>query len=514
MKRTFTILFSLLLAGSFQLNSQTNHTETAMVCGVSPETNQKILQNLEENKAYLDEFPVRFRSTTYVPVKFHLVAKSDGSDRVSFDDVLDQLCTMNEHFAPLDMQFYLDGAFDLIDNSTVYTNHTAASFAMTSRNASNALNIWVVGEVNISGTDDGTIVTAYYDRTRGKDWIIIGNEYIGGGRPILTHEMGHFFSLLHPHLGWDSDPYDPEKHGNPAPARSPDGIATELQDGSNCEVAGDRICDTAPDYNNGLGWTDCDFTATVLDPNGTQINPDERLHMNYFFRCNTNRYFSNKQQQLMLADYASSRRNYIRTDFSPIATEINESPTLLEPANGATTSGFNTVFLEWSEVNGANQYLVEIDRLPTFTSSKHQEIIATTNSLEISDLEPGKRYFWRVKPFNEVVSCAFASNFISFTTGTTTSTFDFQEITQFSISPNPASAKQDLQIELKTPRAFEAYLQLYTITGQLIKDQGSIQFSTGKNIYQLPLEGLTPGVYLFSLQSELGKMTERIIVNR
>lgn len=488
-------------------------TEPSVVCHVSPSTNSQLIQRLEENKNTLDEYPVNFRSVNYIPIKFHLVADSEGNGRALFDEILDQLCVVNNDFADLNMQFYIKDGFDLVNNSAINTNHSNTSFAMSNRVDPDAMNVWVVEDATPSGAGGDGIIAGYYSLDRNKDWIVMRTDKTGDGKPFFTHEVGHYFSLLHPHLGWDSEAYDPEIHGVPAPVRSPDGIATELQDGSNCEVAGDRICDTAPDYNNGLGWSSCDYTLEVLDPSGIKINPDEHLHMGYFFRCLSDRYFSKTQKELMQADYMSSRRRDIRTGFTPIATEINEIPALIEPGNGATTAGFNNVFLEWSAVNGANQYLIQIDRLPTFTSQHLQEFIVGENSTEITGLEAGKRYFWRVRAFNEYVTCTFPSNFASFTTGTTTNTHDLQEITSFSLSPNPAKRNQDLQIELETSRAFDAQVQLFTITGQLVENKGIVRFNLGRHIYQLPLNDLQPGVYLFSMQSDLGKLTERIIVH-
>ncbi|MEZ4948184.1 MAG: hypothetical protein R2784_02135 [Saprospiraceae bacterium] len=48
---------------------------------------------------------------------------------------------------------------------------------------------------------------------------------------------------------------------------SPNGSPTELQDGSNCTTAGDKICDTPPDYNFGLiNGNSC--YGGAKDPNG------------------------------------------------------------------------------------------------------------------------------------------------------------------------------------------------------------------------------------------------------
>lgn len=508
LKKKFVFALLLVLTSLSLLNAQ---QALDSHCGISPRSNEIITDRLLLNQAVADESPVRFRSVNYVPVKFHLVAESDGSERVPFDHVLDQLCELNADFSELNMQFYIKDGFNLVDNSTINNNHLNAGFAMISRNDPEAINIWVVADASPSRNgNEGGIVAGYYDATKDKDWIIMRTDRIGAGQPILTHELGHYFSLLHTHRGWDSEPYDPEKHGVPAPARAPDGIATELRDGSNCQISGDRICDTPADYN-GLGWPSCDFTPTVLDPNGEQIDPDERLHMGYFFNCTPDRYFSNEQKELIQTDYMSAGRRQIRTGETPAAAEITGFTTLTEPADGATTAGFNNVFLEWTPVTNATRYLVEIDQLPSFPNPA--EWIAAENTLEVTGLEPGQRYFWRVRPFNEGATCAIPSIFSSFRTGASTNTNDLLQVDDFKIIPNPVDRNQNVQIELKTNRGFDARIQLHDITGQLVRDQGAVRFTNGKNTYRLPLNDIRPGVYLFSIQSELGRVTERIVVH-
>ena len=81
---------------------------------------------------------------------------------------------------------------------------------------------------------------------------------------ILAHELGHCFSLPHTH--------------GPGVASGTD----ELVNGSNCEIAGDFICDTPADPNiNGRVDSQCRFTATLYDANGDRYAPPTRNIMSY-----------------------------------------------------------------------------------------------------------------------------------------------------------------------------------------------------------------------------------------
>ena len=101
MRKTL-FFFIILLALPLATFAQHNHAR----CGMNQEMIDLVNERLQRNKeAYLNN-PVQFRDVVYIPIKFHLVARNDGSGRVNIGKVLDQLCALNEDFAPLDIQFY------------------------------------------------------------------------------------------------------------------------------------------------------------------------------------------------------------------------------------------------------------------------------------------------------------------------------------------------------------------------------------------------------------------------
>lgn len=73
---------------------------------------------------------------------------------------------------------------------------------------------------------------------------------------ILSHELGHVLGLPHTH-GYTNS-----------------GTTNELVDGSNCDVAGDRFCDTPADPNLlGKVSGSCGYTGTARDANGMAFTP-------------------------------------------------------------------------------------------------------------------------------------------------------------------------------------------------------------------------------------------------
>lgn len=86
------------------------------------------------------------------------------------------------------------------------------------------------------------------------------------GLSSITHEMGHYFNLLHTF----------------------EGSGTELVNGSNCETEGDQICDTPADpfvQGDPLGLylgDKCRFISEKRDRNGEYYNPDVGNIMSYY----------------------------------------------------------------------------------------------------------------------------------------------------------------------------------------------------------------------------------------
>jgi hypothetical protein len=109
------LLSTLLLAAVVWVaQAQTSHSNW---CGThGEEVEQHLIRRLQANKAAVEANGGSVaRNTQYVPIKFHLVAQTNGAGRISEATVLGQLCELNEDFAPLGIQFFLkDGTFNYV----------------------------------------------------------------------------------------------------------------------------------------------------------------------------------------------------------------------------------------------------------------------------------------------------------------------------------------------------------------------------------------------------------------
>lgn len=506
---TFLVLALLTTTVSFA-------QEQINPCGTYGDMAAPIVDRLLENIQKLDTEPVQFRDIQYVPIRFHLVGKSDGSGRMAEQRALDQLCILNSDFADMDIQFYLKGNdyFNYINNTTVYDNHqnTINTF-MTFQRDNGALNVYCVNDATPPGDPSPGVTLGYYYPILGKDWIVIVKSEIGNIKSSLTHEIGHFFSLLHPFNGWESED-GPWNNASPAPTLSPLGVPTEKADGSNCNTAGDYLCDTPADYLNGFGWPDCNYTGGAQDPMGVEIDPEERLFMNYFLDCPRDEYFfSPMQQDIILEDLAGFHRNYIRPAFTPPA-EVTEAAEPLEPFN-ETTPAYGSVYFEWAASANASGYLVEIARNSSFTITPSRFITSNT-SITISDIfQADRTYYWRVRPFNNLYACVEFSDAVQFETGTeATAVNEIKAVSDWTIEPNPVAKDATVNVRVNANSGFDAQLSLSNIQGQLVRQIGNQRFIAGENRFSISTSGLANGVYLLSIQTDEGQINKRLVVSK
>lgn len=490
--------------------------ENTLWCGTNSHHHSIIMERLTENKATLHHTPISFRNTRYVPIKFHLMARADGSGMIPQERVLQLLCLLNEDFEPLGMQFYIKDGFNYILNDLAYEEHSSNLEVLSFHKRTDALNIFIPEDATPPNQSGPGVVLGYYDPSN--DWLVIDKGEIGKSGLTVPHEMGHFFSLPHPFVGWEDQPWDVNIHGNPVNQQtSPDGqTPVELADGSNCENAGDKICDTAADYLFGFGWENCNFSTSVEDRNGDVLNPDEKLWMNYFFSCNDDDYyFTDMQQQLMLQDLDSDRRAYLRPGYTPNQSIITTAPTPLSPVEEEELPFYNSINLGWSEVESADAYLLQIALLPTFSGALivYNEVVNGTNQT-VETLDSNRTYYWRVLPFNELYTCTDYSSTGSFKTGGERSTLSNELVGAFELLKNPLSTNEPIQISIQANADFEGNLKLYNMNGQEVRQYGKRSFNRGTTAtYDFPTDNIATGIHFLCLDTGSDILYKKVLIH-
>ena len=141
----------------------------------------------------------------YVPIQFHLVGDNNGDNRIPEIQVLDMMCILNQEYEDQEIQFYLvEGTFNYVNNTAINSNPNQNTSAIKGLRTPNAINVFVVNNIEFAGA------AAYYQSPvgwNGNDFIVVARSFVYGEN-VLPHEVGHFFSLLHPFHGWENNAWN------------------------------------------------------------------------------------------------------------------------------------------------------------------------------------------------------------------------------------------------------------------------------------------------------------------
>ncbi len=489
-------------------------------CGTGHDDQELIVQRLFENRLRTRGIDFERRGgTIWIPVVFHLVALSDGTGRVNEKDVFENLCRMNDHYAPMNVRFFIDGAFDYWNNTVVYnhTNTINAALFMTNRRTLNKVNIFVGNQASPNAQG---VTLGYYSPAG--DWIFAIRSTVNGGSNTLTHECGHYFSLAHPHFGWDGD--TPPANGTQAPAISPSGNVTEKAArtgaGANCASAADGFCDTEPDYNFGLFTASCTFTSNVTDPAGAPVNPDETLFMSYFGDNCSNR-FTAQQQAAVLADI--NVRNYDNFN-PPTQNSVTDPVNITSPLAGETVYTYYSVPIYWAPVLNATNYHVEVWRATAngnpITNGMVFSAITNTNSVTVTTLQANTaananlQYQVRIKAYNAISFCGTYQTRLFETGDWQVGLTGADDIHTAELAPNPSMPGEPVMLTMETPNAQRVTVALFSLSGQTVGAPIQWSVQAGANNMSLDTDGLAAGVYLVQLRSEHGLRNLRLVVQR
>ncbi len=193
----------------------------------------------------------------------HVVQEVAGASNIDIEDLYRELDQVNDIFLSTGIQFFFCGSpRNLLGGRSMYTYAQAATELNDRHHVPNTINIFYldeIGDAELSIAACG-ISTFPFASSESNRFIIMQKNCSTNGS-TLAHEIGHFFGLLHTHETFR-------------------GI--ELVDGSNCDSAGDLICDTPADPNLAFtGVVGCNYQGNFADPSGNLYRPDPSNIMSY-----------------------------------------------------------------------------------------------------------------------------------------------------------------------------------------------------------------------------------------
>jgi hypothetical protein len=488
----------LLTACALFLTSSLAFSQADNWCGTPDYTNEW-LEKYQDNPNLFEKSD----ELLYIPLTIHITGSDNGGGYLPIKDVLNALCRLNLDFLESNIQFYVPEPFNYINNSEWHTheNFLLGIEMMNVNNVPNTINCYLVA--------DPAGNCGYYAPSGNA--VAMQKGCLGPNDHTWAHEIGHFLSLPHTFRGWEGQDIS---YNQPAPTFV-GGREVEKADGSNCQTAGDRFCDTAADYLNFRWGCNADGSSQQLqkDPDSISFRSDGSFYMSYARDQCSNR-FSQEQIDAMRANIFNARPGLLANPPAAYAGALtNFDASILAPADGATTPSFEEVTLRWESVDNATHYAVLMTNLPVF-SGPLQEYIVQDTFLTLTDLEPNRFHYWRVRPYNNYGGwCTESIDTSSFTTGVLSNVSQLEEALQLSVYPNPVASDQELNVAIRLPEASAVRLRLYNMAGQVIY-QEAYQTIVGTQTLTLPTNSIAAGLYLLGVETDQGMVHKKVNIIR
>jgi FlgD Ig-like domain/Metallo-peptidase family M12B Reprolysin-like len=238
----------------------------------------------------------------FVPIAPHIVRHSNGTGGLPESRYQQAIADANGHYAPVGITFYTAGAIDYIDSDAFYTTSSLDEIndLRTTNTVPDAINIYFTENLDY---ENGSLCGISAFTFSSVQAIAMRNSCTAnpaglGNHSTFSHEVGHYFNLFHTHET---------------------ALGEEYVDGSNCDVAGDELCDTPADpvlTSGTVSSSTCMYTGNATDGHGDPYDPDCTLLMSYSLKHCRDTF---------------TPQSYVRIE----DTLVNERPELItNPGNG------------------------------------------------------------------------------------------------------------------------------------------------------------------------------------
>lgn len=509
------IAFLLLFTASTHFGFSQQGTDWCGT-GEAPKENLDYISSLRANGVFDNLDVEQVQNTIFIPLKIFIFGNDNGQGYYRIDNLMTNINEMNQKYKPHNIQFFLRGDIDYINNSQLYNlpSKATSSTINATYNQPRVVNVYFMslsavslcGFANFPGTGEP-------NEPLRRGAIYLSNACSGPGNTTFAHEMGHFLNLPHPFQDTSTDPLVHERV-----TRNPNEVAPRFS--ANCGSAGDRFCDTEADFR-GARWQCPMPNTTVVDANGDLFNPVASYYMSYANdNCQSN--FTPEQTAAMRAtltvtqnptgqNVAGPRMYLLSPAMEPYDT-ITTNATMVEPINNSTGHAANWVSFKWRKVPGATMYAVRIRRnfsvMDEFIVKGDTGIVYTKNTLN-----PNVEYRVSVMPFNHKVTNRPYGQEVFFTT-TTGYGVNVSEVEKkdFKIYPTLLQTYAPIQVELAEAQTVALSYQILDIQGRFVAQGNAREIGTQR--FEIDTHELTNGTYLLRLTNNGTAQFQRFVVGR
>ncbi len=454
----------------------------------------------------------------------HSLGEDDGEGHFGRTKILDAFCQLNTDFQESNIQFYLTEDIRIVNNSAMYAHDSIylMGLFMLENDLPNSLNTYFVqnpaGNCGYNLPWASMAVAKLCAKTTSSTW---------------AHEVGHHFTIQHPFLGWEMGiSYDGSiepDFSEPAPefvlynytifkdqpfvdTLIVDTAIVEKLDGSNCHIAADGFCDTAPDYLTGRWECNSSGESRTLqtDPNGDTFRSDASLIMsNSEDGCS--RRFTPQQIAAMRAYVLEQRQDLFVNPFA--FQQPTSAPTTLLFPLASSEVPVDAVELSWETVPHATQYIIQISRLSSFPDGLTTTYGTNQTSLLIEDLTTERNYHWRVRAYNAFHTCTEFSPSEEFeVVESLTSVATIEGLVEMQVLPTAQEIGQPIQVVVATNQPLTGKLKLINSAGVTLYST-TFQRTIDSTTFQVSTQNLTSGLYFVGIQTATGFVYEKVVLH-
>ncbi len=235
-----------------------------------------------------DHNSIQNRSKNVAFVQIYHIFDSNSGSKLSPTEINTGLNILNDHFKNSDVRFELCESVINIDNPNYKILYITENLEelMNEHFNEDVINIYLApsvvrGIIPICGT------ASFPDESNSKRRLVVSHSCFNN-TSTFAHEMGHYYGLLHTHTRLNGE---------------------ELVNRSNCQHAGDKLCDTAadPKLSSSIVKENCLYIGNERDQNNDLYLPDPHNLMSYSRKhCRD----TMTPQQIEVINYFNKNENY------------------------------------------------------------------------------------------------------------------------------------------------------------------------------------------------------------
>ena len=217
-------------------------------------------------------------------------------------------------------------------------------------------------------------------------------------------------------------------------------------------------------------------------------------------------------------EYNVNGGNNLFMDDINLTGSLNRNLELRFPYNGVGGISANPT-LNWNAIDTVDYYLLEVDTDTSFSSANYwsEQLTYISSSSNNTDTEwlaenlmDGQTYYWKVTGYLNGMDTAISETW-SFKVDSSALGINTVKNSGFKVTAYPNPANETVFLNVKSDASMEITINLYTISGNLVKTVYSGYLAEKQTQFTLARNNLSSGVYFIHIVSENGTETQRII---